>query len=68
LQDHVSRSLHRDMLRRKNLCLLRKSHTAKKECFERTDICFVAALIGSDRFRLCNDVKKSDTRPRVKMA
>lgn len=37
----------------------------KKKGFERTDVCFVAALMGSDRFRLCNDVKKSDMRPRV---
>lgn len=52
---------------------LRESYTVEEEKKgvsprEGTDVCFVAALMDSDRFRLCNDVKKSDMRPRVKTA
>jgi len=72
LQDYVSLSLITSRYTVKE-----KEHYARytnliwpreKKYFERTDVCFVAALMGSDRFRLCNDVKKSDMRLRVKTA
>lgn len=53
LQDHVFRVLHHTIERKKTLHSLRKSCMAGAG-----DVYFIVTLMGSDRFRLCNDVKK----------